>query len=73
MHRSYHLHELWDKLPIIPCKSKKALDLSYISWGGPFLDGFYFTLIGGYSLDRNDMPQLGDLTSEQLTLGQFEL
>ena len=51
-----YLCELWDKLPIILCKSQKALDLSYISQGRPFLDGFYFILIGGYSLGRNDMP-----------------
>ena len=32
-----------------------------------------FTLIGGYPLGRNDMPQVGYLPSEQLTLGRFEL
>ena len=56
MQELHYLHKLWEKTPIIPCKSQKTSDLSYISWGGPFLDGFYFTFIGGYSLGRNNMP-----------------
>ena len=67
MQGSGYLCELWDELPIIPCKSQETLDLSYISWGMTFLDGFYFTFISGYSLGRNDMPQVGNLLSEQLT------
>ena len=62
-----HLHDLWDKLPIIPCKSQKTSDLCYISQGRPILDGFYLAFIAGYSLGRNDMPQVGNLLLEQLT------
>ena len=67
-----YLHELWDKLPKIPCKSQKMLDLGYISQGRPFPDGFYFTFVSGYSLGRNHMPQLRNLPLEQLTFGEFE-
>ena len=56
-----HLHELWDKLPIVPGKSQKTLDFSHVSQGSSFLDGFYLALISGYSLDRHGMPQVGDL------------
>ena len=73
MQGSSDLCELWDKPPLIPCESQKTLDLNYISWSRPFRDGFYFTYINGYSLGRNDMSQVGNLPSEQLTLGWFEL
>ena len=64
-----YLYEVWEKLPIIPCKSQKPSDLSYISWGRSLLNGFYFTLISVYSLGRNDIAWVGDLPLEQLTLG----
>ena len=73
MQESGYLHELWDKLPIISCKSQETSDLSYISWGRPFLDGFYFAFIVGYFMGRNGMPQVDNLPSEQLTFGWFEL
>ena len=47
-----HLCELWNEPSIIPCKPQKISDLSDISKGRSFLDGFYFTLIGGYSLEK---------------------
>ena len=72
MQGSSCLHELWNEPSVIPHKSQKTLDLSDIRRGRPFLDGFYLTLIDGYSLGRNDMPQVGNLPSEQLTLGRFE-
>ena len=64
------LHELWNELSVISCKSQKTSDLSDVSQGRPFLNDFYFALIGGYSLDRDDMPQVGNLPLEQLTLGR---
>ena len=67
-----YLCKLWNELSVIPCKPQKTLDLSDISRGRPFLDGFYFTLISGYSLGRNDMPLVGDLPLEQLTLRRVE-
>ena len=67
-----YLSKLWNEPSVIPCTPQKTLDLSDISRGRPFLDGMYFTLISGYSLGRNDMPQVGNLPSEQLTLGRFE-
>ena len=73
MQGSSHLCELWDKLPILPSKSQKTLNFSHVSQGRPFLDGFYLAFISGYSLGRHNMPQVGDLPSEQLTLGWFEL
>ena len=73
MQGSRYLRELWDEPPIVPCKAKETFNLSYISQGRPFLDGFYFAFIGGYSLGRNNMPQVGNLPLEQLTFGWFEL
>ena len=73
MQGSCHLHELWNKPLIIPFKFHKTSDLSYISLGRPFLDGLYFTFISGNSLGRNNMPKVGNLPSEQLTFGWFEL
>ena len=73
MQGSSHLHELWDKLPIVPGTSQGTLDFSHINWGRPLLAGFYLAFVGGYSLGRYDMPQVGDLPLEQLSLGWFEL
>ena len=67
-----HLHKIWDELLIVPSKSQKTSDFSHVSQGMPLLDGLYLALIGGYSLGRHDVPQVGDLLAEQLTLGQFE-
>ena len=55
-----YLHKLWNEPSVMPHKSQKTLDLSDISRDRPFLDGFYFTLISGYSLGRNNMPQVGN-------------
>ena len=49
MQGSSYLHELWNEPFVIPCKPQKMSDLSDISRGRLFLDGFYFTLISGYS------------------------
>ena len=68
-----YLCELWDEPLIIPCKFQETSDLSHISWSRPFLDGFYFAFVGGCSLGAHDMPQVGDLPSEQLTFRWFEL
>ena len=73
MQRSNHLCEPWNEPSVIPHKPQKNLDLINISWGRSFLNGFYFTLIGDYSLVGDDMPQVGNLPSEQLTLGGFKL
>ena len=72
MQRSSNLCKLQNKPSVILCKPQKALNLSDISRDRPFLDSIYFTLISGYSLGRKDMPQVGNLSSEQLTFGRFE-
>ena len=73
MQGSTYLHKIWNEPFVIPCKPQQTLDFSVIHRGRMFLDGFYFNLISGYSLCRNDMPQVGNLPLEQLTLGRFEL
>ena len=60
-------------LAVIHCKSQKTLDLSNIIQDRPFPNGFYFSLISGYSLVRDDMPSVSNLPLEQLTLGRFKL
>ena len=55
-----------------PIKPKKTSNLSDVSRDRPFFDSIYFTLISGYSLGRDDMPQVGNLPLEQLTFGRFE-
>ena len=68
-----NLLELWDKLPTVTHKSQETLDLSDVCQYWPLLNNLYLTFISGYSLGRDYMPQIGNLPSEQLTLGQLEL
>ena len=72
MQGSSYLHELRNEPSVIPCKSQKTSDLSNINWGRLFPNGFYFALISGYSLGKDDMPSVGNLPFEQLELGQLE-
>ena len=59
-----YLCKFGDKLMVISHESQKALDLHDIFWCWPILDSFDFTLISGYSLGRNHMPQIANLPSE---------
>ena len=72
MQGSSYLHELWNELSVMLHKPQKTSDLGDISKGRPFLHSVYLTLIGGYTLGRDNMPQVGNLPSEQLTFGRFE-
>ena len=73
MQGSGYLYKFWDKPPIVIHESQETSDLSEVCWDQPLLNNFYLTFITGYSLGRDYMSQIGNLQSEQLTLGWLKL
>ena len=67
MQRLGYLHELGDKLAIVTGEPQKAQDLSDGGRGGPLFDNAYFLFIGTYTLGRDDVPKVCDLSAEELT------
>ena len=71
MQRPDYLCKPRDEPVIVPSEPQKALDLSDDGWGGPLFDNTYFLFIGHYTLGRDDMPQVCDLSVEELTFWGF--
>ena len=67
-----YLCKLGDKPIIIPSEPQKALHLSDSGGGGPLFDNAYCLFIGNYTLGGDDVPQVCDLSAEQLTFWGFE-
>ena len=59
MQRPCHLYKFGDESAVVSREPQKSLDLHDICRCGPVLDSLNFALISGYSLGRNDMPQIG--------------
>ena len=57
--RPCHLDEFGNEPVVVSHKPQKTSDLHNICGCGPVLDSLDFALISGYSLGRNNMPQIG--------------
>ena len=67
-----YLCKLEDKLVIVPSGPKKALDLSDGGRVGPLFDDIYFLSVGHYTLGRYNVPQVCDLSLDELAFQRFE-
>ena len=67
MQRPDYLHKLGNKLAIVPSEPKKALDLSDGGGVGSLFDDIYFLSISHYTLGRDDVLLVWDLSVEELT------
>ena len=59
-----YLCELGYEQAIIFCEPKRTSDFSKSGVGGPIFDGIYLSLIGHYSLGRDNVSQICDLSVE---------
>ena len=67
MQRLGYLHEFWDELVIVPSECQEAPDLSDSGRDGPHFDNTYFFFVSFYTLGRDVVPQVYDLSVEELT------
>ena len=72
MQRQDYLCELWDKPTIVLGKYQETLGLGDGGGDRPCFDHAYFLFVGYYTLGRNSVPQLCDLSAEELTFWGFE-
>ena len=66
MQRLDYLHEPGHNLVIVPGESKEGSELSDSGGGGPFFDNPYFLFISHYILAGDNVPQVCDLSVEEL-------
>ena len=67
MQRLHYLHELRDEPPIAHSEPQAAPDLSDGGGVGSPFDNTYFLFVSHYTLGRDDVPQVCDLSAEELT------